>query len=47
MGQIRFYDAAEVEEHLDYQGCIEAMRRAMTALSSGEGPQPLSLARMA
>src|SRR5689334_12421468 len=41
MGKIRFYDAAEVEELLDYRGCIEAMRRAMTALSSGEGPQPL------
>jgi ornithine cyclodeaminase len=41
MGQIKFYDAAEVEALLDYPGCIEAMRRAMTALSSGEGPQPL------
>lgn len=41
MGQIRFYDAAEVEALLDYPGCIEAMRRAMAALSSGEGPQPL------
>ena len=41
MGQIRFYDAAEVEALLDYPGCIEAMRRAMTALSSGERPQPL------
>jgi ornithine cyclodeaminase len=38
---IAFYDAAEVEELLDYPGCIEAMRRAMIALSSGERPQPL------
>jgi ornithine cyclodeaminase len=38
---ITFYDAAQVEELLDYAGCIEAMRQAMTALSSGEGPQPL------
>jgi ornithine cyclodeaminase len=38
---IRFYDAAQVEELLDYRGCIEAMRRAMIALSSGERPQPL------
>jgi ornithine cyclodeaminase len=38
---ISFYDAAEVEELLDYPGCIEAMRRAMIALSSGERPQPL------
>lgn len=36
-----FYDAAEVEELLDYPGCIEAMRRAMIALSNGERPQPL------
>ncbi|MBW0006305.1 MAG: ornithine cyclodeaminase family protein [Sphingomonas sp.] len=41
MGRIRFYDAAEVEELLDYPGCIKAMRRAMSALSSGERPQPL------
>jgi ornithine cyclodeaminase len=41
MGNIKFYSAAEVEELLDYMGCIEAMRRAMTALSSGERPQPL------
>ena len=41
MGQIRFYDAAEVEALLDYPGCIEAMRKAMAVLSSGEGPQPL------
>ena len=41
MGQLRFYDAAEVEALLDYPGCIEAMRKAMTALSSGERPQPL------
>ena len=38
---IAFYDAAEVEALLDYPGCIDAMRRAMTALSSGERPQPL------
>lgn len=38
---IAFYDAHEVEELLDYPGCIEAMRRAMIALSSGERPQPL------
>jgi ornithine cyclodeaminase len=38
---IHFYDAAEVEERLDFPGCIQAMRRAMTALSSGERPQPL------
>jgi ornithine cyclodeaminase len=38
---IAFYDAAEVEERLDYAGCIEAMREAMIALSSGERAQPL------
>jgi len=38
---IAFYDAAQVEELLDYPGCIEAMRRAMTALSSSEREQPL------
>lgn len=38
---ILFYDAAQVEELLDYPGCIDAMRRAMIALSSGERPQPL------
>src|SRR3954453_8665513 len=38
---LRFFDAAEVERLLDYPGCIAAMRRAMTALSSGERPQPL------
>jgi ornithine cyclodeaminase len=38
---IRFYDAAQVEALLDYPGCIEAMRRAMIALSMGERPQPL------
>jgi len=38
---IAFYDAAEVEALLDYPGCIEAMRRAMIALSAGERPQPL------
>jgi ornithine cyclodeaminase len=38
---IAFYDADQVEELLDYPGCIDAMRRAMIALSSGERPQPL------
>ena len=38
---IAFYDAAQVEELLDYPGCIDAMRRAMAALSSGERAQPL------
>src|SRR3954451_8495113 len=38
---IAFYDAREVDELLDYPGCIEAMREAMIALSSGERPQPL------
>ena len=38
---IAFYDAAQVEELLDYPGCIEAMRQAMIALSSGERAQPL------
>jgi len=38
---IAFYDADRVEQLLDYPGCIEAVRRAMIALSSGERPQPL------
>jgi ornithine cyclodeaminase len=38
---ITLYDADQVEELLDYPGCIEAMRNAMIALSSGERPQPL------
>ena len=38
---IAFFDAAQVEELLDYPGCIDAVRKAMTALSSGERPQPL------
>jgi ornithine cyclodeaminase len=38
---ISFYDVAQVEELLDYPGCIDAMRRAMIALSTGERPQPL------
>ena len=38
---IAFYDAAQVEELLDYPGCIEAMRQAMIALSTGERLQPL------
>ena len=38
---IAFYDAARVEQLLDYAGCIEAMQRAMIALSNGERAQPL------
>ena len=38
---ISFYDAAQVEELLDYGGCIDAMQRAMIALSTSERPQPL------
>jgi ornithine cyclodeaminase len=38
---ISFFDAARVEALLDYPGCIEVVREAMTALSSGERPQPL------
>jgi ornithine cyclodeaminase len=38
---IAFFDAAEVEELLDYPGCIEAVRSAMIALSTGDRPQPL------
>jgi ornithine cyclodeaminase len=38
---IAFFDAAQVERLLDYPGCIEAMRQAMIALSSGERRQPL------
>jgi ornithine cyclodeaminase len=38
---IAFFDAARVNELLDYPGCIEAVRRAMIALSAGERPQPL------
>jgi ornithine cyclodeaminase len=38
---ITFFDAAQVEELLDYPGCIDAVREAMVALSSGERPQPL------
>jgi ornithine cyclodeaminase len=38
---ISFFDAAQVEELLDYPGCIDAVRKAMIALSSGERPQPL------
>jgi len=29
---ISFYDAARVEELLDYRGCIDVMRRAMTSM---------------
>jgi len=38
---IAIFDAAQVEGLLDYPGCIDAVRKAMTALSSGERPQPL------
>jgi ornithine cyclodeaminase len=38
---IAFFDAARVEQLLDYPGCIEAVRSAMIALSTGERPQPL------
>jgi ornithine cyclodeaminase len=38
---ISFFDAAQVEALLDYPGCVDAVRRAMIALSSGERPQPL------
>ena len=38
---ISFFDAAQVEKLLDYPGCIEAVRKAMIALSSEERPQPL------
>src|SRR5690242_13490912 len=38
---IVFFDAAQVEELLDYPGCIEAVRSAMIALSTGEREQPL------
>ena len=38
---IAFYDAEQVQALLDYPGCIEAVRQAMIALSSGERPQPL------
>jgi ornithine cyclodeaminase len=38
---IAFFDAARVEQLLDYPGCIEVVRSAMIALSTGERPQPL------
>ena len=38
---IAFFDAAQVEELLDYPGCIEAVRSAMIALSTAEREQPL------
>jgi len=37
---IALFDAAQVNELLDYPGCIDAVRKAMTALSS-ERAQPL------
>jgi ornithine cyclodeaminase len=39
--QFAFFDAARVEELLDYPGCIEAVRSAMVALSTSEREQPL------
>jgi ornithine cyclodeaminase len=36
-----FYDAQTIEAHLDYPGCIGAMRDAMTWLSAESGAQPL------
>ena len=38
---VALFDAQQVEELLDYPGCIDAVRKAMTALSTGEGAQPL------
>jgi len=38
---ISFFDSKQVEELLDYRGCIEAVRNAMIALSTGEREQPL------
>lgn len=38
---IAFFDSAQVDELLDFPGCIEAVRRAMIALSTDERPQPL------
>jgi len=38
---IAFYDAEQVEQLLDYPGCIDAVRKAMIALSSSERAQPL------
>lgn len=38
---ISFYDAAQVEQLLDYPGCIAAMRRAMQSLSESGVAQPL------
>ena len=38
---IAFYDAEQVQALLDYPGCIEAVRQAMIALSTGERAQPL------
>lgn len=38
---IDFFDAARVEELLDYPGCIDGMREAMIALSTSGSPQPL------
>src|SRR5689334_17872434 len=38
---ISLFDPAQVEALLDYRGCIDAMRAAMIALSTGEREQPL------
>jgi ornithine cyclodeaminase len=38
---IAFFDADQVDALLDYPGCIDAVRKAMIVLSSGERPQPL------
>lgn len=35
------FQAADVEALLDYDGCIEAVRKAMAALSASSEPQPL------
>lgn len=38
---IALFDARQVEDLLDYPGCIDAVRKAMIALSTGEAAQPL------
>jgi len=38
---ISFYDAEQVEQLLDFPGCIAALRRAMQDLSEAGKPQPL------
>ena len=45
---IRFHDRHNVEQLLDYPGCIAAVRQAMMAFSVDGTPQPLrSIATMA